>query len=264
MLAMVAEMEPPMQVRILKALADNYIYLLLNDTKPELAVVDPGDSKPVLEYLKKTGRRLAAILNTHHHGDHTGGNKELLGHYPNIPIYGGAQDRGRIPGQSIFLIEGDEIEICGSMARVIEVPGHTKAHVAYYFAADDYSGDLFSGDTVFGGTIGNLFEGSPEVMLESIRKIRSLPRQTRIWCSHEYTLQYVRESASIDPENARLADRLKSLEAAARLGKPTVPLILEEECDTNPFFRWDDPGLSAYYSCAPGIALFRHLCEITG
>jgi hydroxyacylglutathione hydrolase len=100
-------------------------------------------------------------------------------------------------------------------------------------------------------------------MFESIQKIRSLPRQTRIWCSHEYTLQYVRESAGIDPRNARLAKRLEALESAASSGKPTVPLLLEEECATNPFFRWDDPELTAYLSKSPGIATFRHLCDIT-
>jgi hydroxyacylglutathione hydrolase len=127
----------------------------------------------------------------------------------------------------------------------------------------DGSGDLFSGDTVFGGTIGNMFEGTPEVMFQSIQKIRALPPRTRIWCSHEYTLQYVRESARIDPGNTRLAQRLKRLEAAAPSRTPTVPLLLEEECRTNPFFRWDDPALTAYLGTQPGIETFRHLCEIT-
>jgi hydroxyacylglutathione hydrolase len=252
-----------MQVLTLHALADNYIFLILDDSGPEMAVVDPGDAAPVLKYLEDSGRRLTAILNTHHHGDHTGGNRELLKHFPGTPVFGGALDRNRIPGQSAFLKDGEEITVCGTKARILGVPGHTKAHIAYFFAAADGSGDLFSGDTVFGGTIGNMFEGTPEVMFESIQRIRALPRQTRIWCSHEYTLQYVRESAGIDPHNARLAKRLKALEAAAPLRKPTVPLLLEEECNTNPFFRWDDAELTAYLSTTPGIATFRRLCEIT-
>ncbi len=256
-------MELTMQVRILKALADNYIYLIISETTPEAAVVDPGEAESVIEHLQISGYRLAAILNTHHHADHTSGNSKLLKHFPGIPVYGGALDRGRIPGQTEFLKEGDEIRLCGVSARILDVPGHTKAHIAYYFHADNYDGDLFSGDTVFGATIGNLFEGSPEVMFESIQKIRALPLETRIWCSHEYTLQYVRESAAIDPRNIRLAARLKALEALAQQGKPTVPLILEEECATNPFFRWDDPELSKHLSQPPGIAVFRHLCQIT-
>jgi hydroxyacylglutathione hydrolase len=251
-----------MQVITLPALADNYIFLLLDDRLEELAVVDPGTAEPVIRYLQESDRRLTAILNTHHHNDHTGGNRALLDKFPDIPVYAGAGDRGRIPGQTKFLREGDEIAVSGVNARVMDVPGHTRAHIAYFFAAEQ-GGDLFSGDTVFGGTVGNLFEGTPEVMFESIRKIRALPRQTRIWCSHEYTLQYVRESAGIDPGNARLLKRLKTLEAAANSGKPTVPLSLEEECETNPFFRWDDSRLNTLFSKSAGLATFRHLCEIT-
>lgn len=252
-----------MQIMTLRALSDNYVYLLLHEAAPEAAVVDPGDAAPVLWHLQNSGRRLTAILNTHHHSDHTGGNADLVRRFPGIPIYAGAGDRGRIPGQSVFLHENDEIKVCGVKARVLDVPGHTKAHIAYYFPAEDDTGDLFSGDTVFGGTIGNLFEGTPETMFASICKIRALPLPTRIWCSHEYTLQYVRESACLDPMNLLLAERLRVLEAAAHSGRPTVPLSLEEECATNPFFRWDDPDFSAYLSKPPGIASFRHLCDLT-
>jgi len=251
-----------MQIETLRALTDNYIFMILHEAMPEAAVVDPGEASPVLRYLKDAGRKLTAILITHHHGDHTAGIKELVKHFPGVPVYGGSGDRGRIPGQSVFLREGEAVAICGEKARILEVPGHTKGHIAYLFDEDD-GGDLFSGDTVFGGTIGNMFEGTPEVMFESIRKIRTLPRNTRIWCSHEYTLQFVRESSSIDPENAVLAARLKRLEAEAAFGKATVPLRLQEECDTNPFFRWDDAGLCERFSTKPGIETFRHLCSIT-
>jgi hydroxyacylglutathione hydrolase len=253
-----------MQVITLRAFADNYIYMLLDEVLPEAAVVDPGDARPVLEYLKNSGRHLTAILNTHHHKDHIGGNRSLLTCFPGIPVFGGAGDRGRIEGQTAFLTEQDELLLCGARARVLDVPGHTRAHIAFFFeAGGGRDGDLFSGDTVFGGTIGNLFEGTPEVMFESIRKIRALPKKTRIWCSHEYTLQYVRESAGVDPGNARLRQRLKTLEEAGPGLKPTIPLMLEEECATNPFFRWDDSSLAAYHATPPGIATFRRLCEIT-
>lgn len=251
-----------MKITTLTALADNYIFLLFDDAALEAAVVDPGDPKPVLKRLKEIGCPLTAILNTHHHPDHTGGNTALLAHFPDIPVFGGAGDRGRIPGQTHFLAQGDEITVCGARARVLDVPGHTRAHIAYYFPTNE-GGDLFSGDTVFGGTIGNLFEETPDVMFQSIRKIRELPRGTRIWCSHEYTLQYVCESAGIDPENARLLQRLRTLEAAADSGKLTVPLKLEEECGTNPFFRWDDPLLANHLGTDPGIDTFLHLCAIT-
>jgi hydroxyacylglutathione hydrolase len=251
------------QVTTLRALADNYIYLLLNEAAAEAAVVDPGDAAPVLWHLQNSGRRLAAVLITHHHRDHTGGNAHLLKKFPGIPVYASATDRGRVAGQSVFLRENDEIKVCGANARILEVPGHTRGHIAYYFPTEENGGDLFSGDTVFGGTIGNLFEETPEVMFESICKIRALPRRTRIWCSHEYTLQYVRESAGLDPLNDDLAERLRRLESGALSGKPTVPLLLEEECATNPFFRWDDPAFTAYLKKPPGLATFRHLCDVT-
>jgi hydroxyacylglutathione hydrolase len=256
--------EKDMKVITLRALADNYIFLLLDDTGEEVAAVDPGEAEPVLEHLRRTGRRLAAILNTHHHRDHVGGNRVLLEHFAGIPVFGGSRDRGRIPGQTAYLHEGEEVTVCGAKVVVLELPGHTRGHIAYFFAGDDdCSGDLFSGDTVFGGTIGNLFEGTPDEMFQSVQKIRALPAQTRIWCSHEYTLQYVREAAGIEPANARLARRLRELEAAAAGGKHTVPLRLEEECATNPFFRWDHPDLTACLGTAPGIETFRRLCEIT-
>jgi len=253
-----------MQVLTLRAFSDNYIFLLLDDAASEVAAVDPGDAGPVLRYLEDTGRRLTAILNTHHHHDHVGGNRALTERYPDIPVFGGARDRGRIPCQTHYLHEGEEIVVCATKFAVLEVPGHTRAHIAYYFAtAERQGGELFSGDTVFGGTIGNLFEGTPDVMFGSVQKIRALPARTRIWCSHEYTLQYVREAAGIEPANVRLAQRLRALEAAAPAGRPTVPLTLDEECETNPFFRWDHPDLTAQLQTKAGIETFRRLCEIT-
>jgi hydroxyacylglutathione hydrolase len=252
-----------MQVVTLPALTDNYIFMLLEDEAPGAAAVDPGAAEPVLRFLENTGRQLTGILNTHHHTDHTGGNRELAKRFPGIPVYGSAGDRGRIPGQTEFLKEGEEIAISGSKAVILDVPGHTRAHIAYFFADGRDGGELFSGDTVFGGTIGNLFEGTIEVMFASIQKIRALPVRTRIWCSHEYTLQFVRESARLDPGNSRLAKRQRALEADASSRKPTVPLSLEEECATNPFFRWDAPDLAASMSRPQGLLLFRHLCEIT-
>ncbi len=252
-----------MQIITLPAFSDNYIFLLLDEDSDGAAAVDPGDERPVLDYLRRTGRRLTAILNTHHHGDHVGGNRSLANLFPGIPIHGGAGDRGRIPCQTGFLKEGDEIPVCGARATALDVPGHTRAHVAYFFPAAAGGGDLFSGDTVFGGTIGNLFEGTPDVMFRSLEKIRALPAPARIWCAHEYTLQYVREAARIDPENGTLARRLAQLEDAAAAGAPTVPLALEEERATNPFFRWDDPALASRLETVAGIETFRRLCAIT-
>jgi hydroxyacylglutathione hydrolase len=251
-----------MRVVTLRALGDNYVFLLRDEATAACAVVDPGEAQPVLDYLAEHGGRLTAILNTHHHADHTGGNRALLARFPCVPVFGGARDRGRIPCQTAFMRDGDAFAIVGVNGRVLEVPGHTRGHVAYFFGREgDETGDLFAGDTVFGGTIGNLFEGTPEVMFESVQKIRALPPRTRIWCGHEYTLTYVRESAGLDPGNAQLAARRQALEASA--GQPTVPLRLDEECATNPFFRWDAPDLALHLGTRPGFATFRRLCELT-
>ncbi|MBN2337641.1 MAG: hydroxyacylglutathione hydrolase [Acidobacteria bacterium] len=250
-----------MEVTALPALGDNYIFMLCGDAPDRAAAVDPGDARPVLRWLEKSGRRLESILITHHHPDHTAGIPRLRELFPGTGVCGGAGDRGRIPGQARFLSEGDAVPVCGAAAGVLEVPGHTRGHIAYFFDDGRGGGDLFSGDTVFGGTIGNLFEGTPDDMFASLQKIRALPGATRIWCAHEYTLQFVREAARVDPDNERLGRRLAALEGAA--DRPTVPLALAEECATNPFFRWDAPGLCERLGTAPGIETFRRLCAVT-
>ncbi|MBP7146842.1 MAG: hydroxyacylglutathione hydrolase [Acidobacteria bacterium] len=248
-----------MDITPLKALDDNYIYLLVGRAERAAACVDPGEAGPVREFLQSRGLRLDTILVTHHHGDHTGGNRELLQQFPGAHVLGGATDRARIPGLTRPLANGDAIEVLGQRGTVLDVPGHTTGHVAYFFPAPD-GGDLFSGDTVFGGTIGNLFGGTPEQMLASIAKIRALPAGTRIWCAHEYTLTWVREAARLDPGNGRLRERLARLEAHP--DRPTVPLLLEEELATNPYFRWDDPALQKRLGTPDGPSTFFRLCEM--
>ena len=249
-----------MRVVTLPALSDNYVFVLEDDRSDAVAVVDPGEARPVLAHLAR-GRRLGAILVTHFHSDHTGGVRALLEKFPGIPVIGGAGEQGRIPSQTASVGDGDEVVAAGATGRVLEVPGHTRGHVAFFFPDGADGGDLFSGDTVFGGTVGNIFEGTPADMFRSVQKIRALPPKTRIWCAHEYTLQYVREAAGLDPGNARVQDRLKRLESAG--AGPTVPLLLEEERATSPFFRYDDPALCAHLGTKPGEATFRKLCDIT-
>jgi hydroxyacylglutathione hydrolase len=253
-----------MKIEILKAFSDNYVYVISDPASPEIAVVDPGEAEPVFRYLDSTGRRLSAIMITHHHSDHVGGNGQLLERFPDVPVLGGAADRERIPGLTRSLQDRDTISVCGFMAQILEIPGHTRGHIAYFFQGEESgTGDLFSGDTVFGATIGNLFEGTPDIIFQSLQKICALPRDTRIWCSHEYTLQCVRDTARALPGNPELEQRLERVEAQAELAAPTVPLSLREECATNPFFRWDDPALAAQLGTGPGIETFRRVCEVT-
>jgi glyoxylase-like metal-dependent hydrolase (beta-lactamase superfamily II) len=170
-----------MQVYRIPVLSDNYIFLLHDPDRNIAAVVDPAQAEPVLQQVRSLGAELTAIFNTHHHSDHVGGNQQLIARFPQIKVYGGAQDRGRIPGQQVFLQAGDRVEFADRTAEVFFVPGHTKAHIAYYFPAHNQgeTGELFCGDTLFAGGCGRLFEGTPAQMLASLEQLRNLPDSTR-------------------------------------------------------------------------------------
>ncbi|NJL84262.1 MAG: hydroxyacylglutathione hydrolase, partial [Chloroflexaceae bacterium] len=225
-----------MEILRLPALKDNYIFLLLDRQTQTAAAVDPAVAEPVLRSLIETGATLTAIFNTHHHSDHVGGNQELLTQFPQARVYGGEADRGRIPGQQVYLQEGDRVHFAGRTGQVFFVPGHTRAHIAYYFpSADDGWGDLFCGDTLFAGGCGRLFEGTPAQMVDSLGKLRQLPDATRIWCAHEYTLNNLRFALTVEGGNAALQLRFARVEAARQQGQPTVPSQLGEEKGTNPF-----------------------------
>jgi len=253
---------PPLDVVPLPALEDNYVYVLVDSASRSAALVDPGEAKPALEFLDRERLGLGAILVTHHHHDHTAGIAALARRFSGVRVVGAAADRDRISGLTELVGEGDRVQVLGRVAEVLEIPGHTRTHVGYVL--DDGAGgaDLFSGDTIFGATIGNLFEGTPDDMLASLTKIRALPERTRIWCGHEYTLTYVREAARFDPTNAALASRLTRVEAQAGRGEPTVPLTLAEERSTSPFFRWDDSLLASRLGTAPGRDTFHRLCDL--
>ncbi|WP_421658053.1 hydroxyacylglutathione hydrolase [Leptothermofonsia sp. ETS-13] len=198
-----------MQVHRLPALSDNYIFLLHDPERRIAAVIDPAEAIPVLHCLKELGATLVAIFNTHHHADHVGANTALLQRFPDAVVYGGAEDRGRIPGQQVFLHEGDRVSFGDRTAEVLFVPGHTRAHIAYYFSPNhpDEMGDLFCGDTLFAGGCGRLFEGTPTQMVSSLSKLRALPDTTRVWCAHEYTLKNLEFALSVDGNNADLQQR---------------------------------------------------------
>ncbi|MBD2091892.1 hydroxyacylglutathione hydrolase [Microcoleus sp. FACHB-1515] len=221
-------------------LNDNYIFLLHDSAQNIAAVVDPAVASPVLQWLHDRQAKLVAIFNTHHHSDHVGGNRELLQQYPEAIVYGGAIDRGRIPGQQVFLQAGDRVEFADRVAEVFFVPGHTKAHIAYYFLPTEIAGgELFCGDTLFAGGCGRLFEGTPAQMVDSLSKLRSLPEDTRVWCAHEYTLNNLRFALTVDPDNADLRSRCETVQALRRQNEATVPTSIALEKQTNPFLRWD-------------------------
>ena len=234
-----------MEIKRIPVLSDNYIFVLSDPQHKIAAAIDPAVAEPVIEYLASIDARLVAIFNTHHHSDHVGGNRQLVKHFPDLCVYGGAEDRGRIPHQQFFLQEGDTVQFANRTGRVFFVPGHTRAHIAYYFPPETpgETGELFCGDTIFAGGCGRLFEGTPAQMVESIDKLRQLPDNTRVWCAHEYTLNNLKFALTVDGDNRNLQQRYQQVQQIRNLGLATVPSLLREEKQTNPFLRWDEPAL---------------------
>lgn len=224
-----------LQVIPIPAFEDNYLWLLVQGQNA--VVVDPGDAQPVLRYLEQHQLKLCAILCTHHHGDHVGGNRTLLKHF-NVPVYGPAYET--IPGLTQPVAEGDCVRLpeLDLELRVLDVPGHTSGHVAYYGAES-----LFCGDALFACGCGRIFEGTPQQMHQSLSKIAQLPEATRIYCAHEYTLDNIRFAKVAEPHNAALLERETRDKATRAKQQPTVPSLLSLEKATNPFLRSEVPSL---------------------
>lgn len=223
-----------MKIEAIPLLQDNYAFALIEGE--EMAIIDPSEAKPILDFVEKHGYRLSWILNTHHHHDHIGGNltlKEASG----AKIIASAYDQGRIPGQDIALRDGDSQNILGHEAKIIFIPGHTKGHIAYYFA-DNRA--LFCGDTLFSIGCGRLFEGTPQQMWHSLSRLAELPDDTRVYCGHEYTEANCRFAVTIDPENEALIAYIKEVKQKRANGLPTIPSILGTEKKANPFLRAND------------------------
>ncbi len=236
-----------MEIQRIPVLTDNYIFVLSDPQKKVAAVVDPAVAQPVIDYLERIDARLIAIFNTHHHWDHVGGNEQLVERFPELCVYGGVEDRGRIPHQQVYLQEGDTVEFADRRGEVFFIPGHTRAHIAYYFppTTSTATGELFCGDTIFAGGCGRLFEGTPTQMVDSIAKLRQLPDNTRVWCAHEYTLKNLQFALTVDSENLDLQKRYQQVKQARNRGHATVPSLLGIEKQTNPFLRWDTPAMQA-------------------
>jgi hydroxyacylglutathione hydrolase len=221
-----------MKLTALPAFDDNYLWLL-HDGEQAL-VVDPGDAPTVTEALRGLGLRLTCILVTHHHGDHTGG-VAALRESSGAQVFGPAREQ--IPAPFTPLAGGGEVRWGGIGFKVLDVPGHTAGHIAYFAHDMDGVPLLFCGDTLFSGGCGRIFEGTPAQMLASLDTLAALPADTRVCCAHEYTLGNLRFARAVEPDNAALADYERQCQALRAAGAPTLPSSIGLERAINPFLR---------------------------
>ncbi len=247
-----------MEVTVVPCLKDNYAYLLRAPGAERAVVVDASEAEPVLAALEKLGVPLGAILSTHHHPDHVLGNEGLVTRYPGIPVFGSAHDQGRIPAQTRAVSDGEEITVEGLTFRCLLVPGHTLGAVAYYG-----HGAVFTGDTLFAGGCGRLFEGTPAMMYESLNvKLGALPPETQVYCGHEYTGSNLRFAHHIEPSNAAVRSKAARVAMLRTKDEPTVPSTLADERATNPFMRCDSAEIIA--NVAASLAEDRSPAAVLG
>lgn len=227
------------------AFTDNYIWLIGGNMTTgtqkaapgKVMIVDPGDSEPVSRYLAEHQLQAAAILVTHHHYDHIDG-IEALCRQRQLPVYG--PQNSRIPCLTHALADGDQISIAGLSFQIMATPGHTLDHIAYYTP-----GMLFCGDTLFAAGCGRLFEGTPAQMFASLQRLNQLPADTRVYCTHEYTLKNLEFAHEVEPENPAISERLTSVRRLRQQQRITLPSTLAEERATNPFLRCHEPTVMA-------------------
>ncbi len=230
-----------MQITPISCLNDNYAYIINDQKTRTVSVVDPSDSKPIIQYLKKNKLNLNFIFNTHHHFDHIGGNIELKKYF-NSKIIGFEKDKKRIPGIDITLEDNQLFKFGSLELKLMHIPGHTIGHVCFYFKKEKV---IFTGDTLFSLGCGRIFEGSYEQMYDSLNKIKNLSKDTKIYCGHEYTLKNSQFCKKIDPKNANLDKKILEIKSKIQKNLPTVPSTLEDELNCNVFLRCDDEDIKS-------------------
>tara|TARA_Y100000588_G_scaffold361709_1_gene422771 strand:- start:7 stop:726 length:720 start_codon:yes stop_codon:yes gene_type:complete len=222
-----------MKIKIISCLQDNYSYILIDDKTNSACVIDPSESKPIINYIEKKKLELKFILNTHHHYDHVGGNKELKEKYE-ANVIGFEGDKDRIPEIDICLGDKEIWKSDKFEAKIYHIPGHTLGHICYHFFNQNI---LFTGDTLFSLGCGKIFEGTYEQMFSSLNLIKSFPKKTKIYCGHEYTLKNSDFCLKYDKNNTALKNKILSIKDYLKRGLPTIPSTIEEELNCNIFLR---------------------------
>jgi hydroxyacylglutathione hydrolase len=221
------------KIEIIPCLQDNYSYLIIDESNNDACVVDPSEAKPIINFIQRENINLKYILNTHHHFDHIGGNKELTEKY-NSTVVGFKHDAERIPEISILVEDNQIWKKDNFEAKIIHIPGHTTGHIGFYFFKEKV---IFTGDTLFSLGCGRIFEGTYKQMFASLSKIKNLPDDTKIYCGHEYTLQNSNFCITHDPQNLNLQNKIIKISEKLSENKPTIPSILKDEKECNIFLR---------------------------
>ena len=225
-----------MRVEVIPCLQDNYSYLIIDKSNNSACVVDPSEAKPIMNFIEKENINLKYILNTHHHFDHVGGNKNLKKKYNSVVI-GYKDDANRIPEIDILLEDNQIWKADNFEAKIMHIPGHTTGHICYHFFKEKL---IFTGDTLFSLGCGKLFEGTYQDMFSSLKKIKKLSQDTKIYCGHEYTLQNSKFCIEYDPENTKLKNKITEIKKKLENNLPTIPSTLKDENECNIFLRAKD------------------------
>ena len=225
-----------MRIEIIPCLQDNYSYLIIDESNNSACVIDPSEAYPIISFVEKNDIKLKYILNTHHHFDHIGGNKELKNKFGST-VLGFKEDSHRIPEIDILLKDNQIWKAQNFIAKIIHIPGHTSGHICFHFFNEKL---VFTGDTLFSLGCGKIFEGTYEQMFDSLNKIKSLPKETKVYCGHEYTLNNSRFCIKYDAKNLNLIKKLENINKKITNGLPTVPSTIKEELDCNIFLRTED------------------------
>lgn len=230
-----------LNVDLIPAFKDNYIYLLREPGSDAVGIVDAGDAAPAIAALESRGLTLTHIFNTHHHPDHVGGNGALKARFPGAELIGPKAETARIAGLEQVVTDGDLVTFGTLTFKVITVPGHTTGHVAFW---SDKGQAVFCGDTLFAMGCGRMFEGTPPQFWDSLNKLKWLPSVTRVYCGHEYTQKNAHFTLTVDPDNPAVVARAAEVDRLRAEDKPTIPSTMGLENETNPFLRADDPVIA--------------------
>ena len=228
-----------MQIIPISCLTDNYAYIIYDDNFKTVGVIDPSEAQPVISFLEKKNIKLNYILNTHHHFDHIGGNTELKKKY-NAKVLGFEGDKHRIPGIDITIKDNEQWIFGNSLIKILHIPGHTLGHICFFFEKEKIA---FTGDTLFSLGCGRIFEGNHKQMLDSLNKIKSLPKETKIYCGHEYTYKNAEFCMKYEGNNINLKKKFEQIKKLRSQNLPTIPSILKDELKSNIFLRCDQKEL---------------------